>query len=38
MFYFLIKKFLNDDKIKLKLSEKTLEFYNEWYDYYISIK
>ena len=32
--FFLIKKFLNDDdKIQIKLSEKTLEFYNEWYDY-----
>ena len=35
---FLIKKFLNDDdKIQIKLSEKTLEFYNEWYDYYLTI-
>ena len=37
--FFLIKKFLNnDDKIQIKLSEKILEFYNEWYDYYIGIK
>ena len=36
--FFLIKKFLNNnDKIELKLSEK-LEFYNEWYDFYVNMK
>lgn len=37
--FFLIKKFLtNDNKIELKLPEKTSEFYNEWYDFYVNMK